>query len=230
VTRDELERDLHDWIDGRLPPERARAFESALREHPDLALRASSYRAIGESPRDPDVPAAEGLEARAREPLGAAQASRHAEGPSHGFGWEALGAIGAAIVLAATLLPWALRDAAVPETVLPAAPLARAGASGTFGVPVERFPQDSAAEFVELDAHALPVEAQRLSPDPLTERVVLVRGPFGTETCRRVQVESSETRVRIVFDPLDGSDPARTFAGCAVRIPAAPAAVEIVRR
>jgi len=45
------EKDLHAYLDGELPPERAAAVEAYLRKHEDEARRLAAYRADGEAIR-----------------------------------------------------------------------------------------------------------------------------------------------------------------------------------
>jgi hypothetical protein len=151
VSETDIDRAVHDYLDGRLTEEERRAFEARLGREPDLARTVEAYREAGRALRDEPVELPPGFYARAR---GRFEAGRPARSDWRRFlSWETTGLLAAAVILTALIFPevWeryrrgpetpAERPAAETgaETEEPkAAPIEREESIGTTGGALEK--------------------------------------------------------------------------------------------
>ncbi len=93
--------EIGDYLDGRLGPERLRAFEERLRTDPDLAREVAELRAVGEAVRSAkDLVLPERFYAEAR-----ARFERASARPARRVPWKVIGLAAAAVILVAVFLP-----------------------------------------------------------------------------------------------------------------------------
>lgn len=103
MTERGVDREVHDYVDGRMSEEGRARFELRLQEDPALAERVRSYREIGDALKalPADLPGGFHLRTAAR--LREAEVRRHPW--RWAASWEAVGLAAAALVLAAILIP-----------------------------------------------------------------------------------------------------------------------------
>jgi hypothetical protein len=107
VTHDE--KNLQDYLDGRLPDgERAR-FEARMREDPELAKRVDAARDIRDALREEPEELSPGFYARARERFEQSAGGRQRSGWRL-LSWESAGLAAATVLALALFVPGVLRD------------------------------------------------------------------------------------------------------------------------
>jgi len=111
MSRDDLEREVHDYLDGRLTVPERDAFEKRVQADPELARRLQTYDAVRRALRDSVIDPPPGFYARARARF---EERGRAIGPRRRWvSWEAVGLAAAALLVIAILLPpvWEERKA-----------------------------------------------------------------------------------------------------------------------
>ena len=120
MSRDNLEREIHDYLDGRLSAVERVAFEQRLTTDPSLARRLASYGEVRRALREATIEPPPGFYARARARF---EERRRTAFPLHRpLSWEVVGLGVAALLVIAILLPkaWEDRRADRPTTTTPA--------------------------------------------------------------------------------------------------------------
>jgi hypothetical protein len=155
VSETEIDRAVHDYLDGRLSEEERRAFEARLERDPELARTVEDYRAAGRSLRGVPVELPPRFYARTRARF---EASRPARPAWRRFvSWEATGLAAAALLLTALVLPEVRKWYGPPRGVTPfespSAPSPEAPPEAKLVSPAEA--TDSIASPVEGEASGL---------------------------------------------------------------------------
>jgi hypothetical protein len=120
VSGTEIDRAVHDYLDGRLSEEERRAFEARLERDPELARIVEAYRVAGRALRDAPVELPPGFYVRTRARF---EASRPARLTWMRFvSWEATGLAAAALLLTALVLPEVWERYGPPPEVAPSEP------------------------------------------------------------------------------------------------------------
>ena len=121
MTREALEAELQDYLDGRMPEDRRREFEARAAGDPALARRIRAHRDDAEALRAGTVSLSPDFHARLR----ARFEERHAAAPRwfRLASWEAAGLAAAVIVAAVLFVPLFVGDR--PGPAVPAGPAAR---------------------------------------------------------------------------------------------------------
>lgn len=110
TKRHEEERELQDYLDGRLSEEERERFEARLEREPELARRVATCREIGDSLREADEDLPPGFYTRARAAFEEASKGREAKRWFRPLSWETAGLAAVVLVAAALYLPGMLRS------------------------------------------------------------------------------------------------------------------------
>jgi len=120
VSGTDIDRAVHDYLDGRLSEKERRAFEARLERDSELARTVEAYREAGRALRDATVDLPPGFYARTRARF---EASRPARPSWRRFvSWEATGLAAAALLLAALIFPEVRERYGPPPEVAPSEP------------------------------------------------------------------------------------------------------------
>lgn len=103
MNREELERAIHDYLDGRMPERERASFQARREQDVELAERLEFHRSVGRALRSPVEGPRPGFARRARARFESADRRRAGWGSL--LRWEAAGMVAAGVLLALLVLP-----------------------------------------------------------------------------------------------------------------------------
>ena len=222
----EIDRAVHDYLDGRLSEEERRTFEARLEREPALARTVEAYRVAGRALRDVSVELPPGFYARTRARF---EASRPKRPTWRRFvSWEATGLAAAALLLTALVLPEVLERYGPPPEVKPfeppSTPSPTAPPEGKLVSPAEA--EDSIAPAVEGEPSGLETPPAASSEPPSGKREVAAEREAFADYDSGLAERDEVTQPRTAAAPKPDLEKGRAGKGSSVEAPRRDRAVE----
>ena len=207
MSRERLDKELHDFLDGRLTESERAAFEARLKQEPELARRLQAYRAAGRALREAPPALPPGFYSRARARFEDSLGSRPPR--RRWIYWKVAGLATAGLILAALILP----DMLPPPSRAPAEQEDQGKLTQTSRDLDEVSKQITAStEDVRREAEDAPVkkpESQlRLAKEADESRAAPVAPPAGASSGRKDAVARNEAPVATDSREADALVPA----------------------